>query len=58
MELADEAGLPAAIEAQMTGEPVNNSEGRAALHSALRGAETDVHLNGQPLAQAIGAVRK
>ena len=58
MELADEAGLPAAIEAQMTGEPINTSEGRAALHSALRGPETDVHLNGQPLAPVIGAVRQ
>lgn len=43
LALAQECGLPSAIEALMTGEPVNTTEGRAALHTALR-ADADEHI--------------
>ncbi|WP_339824393.1 glucose-6-phosphate isomerase [uncultured Parasphingorhabdus sp.] len=36
-KLADEMGLSAKVEALLTGEPINISEGRAAEHSAERG---------------------
>jgi glucose-6-phosphate isomerase len=36
LELAGEMGLPAAIEAYFAGEPINKTEGRAVLHTALR----------------------
>jgi glucose-6-phosphate isomerase len=36
LALADAAGTPAALRALVDGEPVNRSEGRAALHTALR----------------------
>lgn len=36
IDAAKEAGLPAAIEALFSGQPVNNTEERAALHVALR----------------------
>ncbi|MHA6249154.1 glucose-6-phosphate isomerase [Pontibacter sp. CAU 1760] len=35
-ELAEELGLPAAIESMFKGEPINATEGRAVLHTALR----------------------
>jgi glucose-6-phosphate isomerase len=35
-ELADECGLPEAIEAMFNGHPINRTEGRAVLHVALR----------------------
>ena len=38
-ELARERGLPAAIDRMFAGEPVNATEKRAALHTALRGDE-------------------
>jgi len=36
LALASERGLRDAIEAQFSGEPINRTEGRAALHTALR----------------------
>lgn len=41
LALAGEVGLARAIEAQFSGEIVNRTEGRAALHTALRAAEAD-----------------
>ncbi len=37
--LARERDVPGAVERLFTGQPVNNTEGRAALHTALRGDE-------------------
>lgn len=39
-ELAEAANLPQAIEALFNGEPINLTEGRAALHTALRTPKT------------------
>ena len=36
VELANECGLPEAIERMFTGEKINNTEGREVLHTALR----------------------
>ena len=36
VRLAERAGLPEAIEAMLRGDPINTTEGRAALHTALR----------------------
>ena len=41
VRLAKEAGVPAAIEAMFTGEPINVTEDRAALHVALRSKISD-----------------
>jgi len=40
-KLAKEAGVTEAIEAMFAGEPINNTEGRAALHVALRAKVSD-----------------
>jgi len=39
--LAKDAGVPAAIEAMFTGEPINQTEGRSVLHTALRSKISD-----------------
>ena len=39
--LAKEAGVPAAIEAMFAGEPINETEGRSVLHTALRSKISD-----------------
>lgn len=36
LQLAEQAGVPAALRAQYRGDPINTTEHRAALHSALR----------------------
>eukprot|EP01036_Dinobryon_divergens_P060521 gene60521-80709_t len=36
VELAEECGLPARRAAMLAGEPINTTEGRAVLHTALR----------------------
>ncbi|MBK8877615.1 MAG: glucose-6-phosphate isomerase [Haliscomenobacter sp.] len=42
-DLARECGLPAAIESMFSGEPINETENRSVLHTALR------NLNGNPV---------
>lgn len=42
MNLAREAGLPEMIESMFTGEKINETEGRAVLHTALRAPEDAV----------------
>ncbi|MDH3705848.1 MAG: glucose-6-phosphate isomerase [Acidimicrobiia bacterium] len=45
--LAEQAGVPAAAEAMFTGEPINTTEGRAVLHTALRRrADAPVEVDG------------
>ncbi len=41
--LANAANLPNAIKLLLSGEPVNHTEGRAALHTLLRGGATGTH---------------
>jgi glucose-6-phosphate isomerase len=41
LELAAECGLQGAIEAMFRGEPINETEGRAVLHTALRDFSSD-----------------
>jgi glucose-6-phosphate isomerase len=53
-ELARECGLEAQRASMLAGEPVNTTEGRAALHVALR-ADTPVRVNGKDLAQEVAA---
>jgi len=41
LTLAEETGVPEAIEAMFSGEPINETEGRAVLHVALRNRSND-----------------
>ena len=55
--LAVECGLSKAIEAQFTGAPINETEGRAVLHTALRKpADATVLVNGENVIPGIHAV--
>ena len=56
-ELADQAGLRQRIDALFAGEKVNNTEDRAALHTALRNRSTQpVTLNGQDVMPQVKQV--
>jgi len=55
--LADERGLAAAIRAMFNGEKINNTEGRAALHVALRNAgDLEMQVDGADVMPAVNAV--
>ena len=59
LALADAADLPAWREALFRGERVNTTEGRAALHMALRGgADPDASVDGAPVLPEAEAVRE
>jgi glucose-6-phosphate isomerase len=51
-QLAEECDLKKAIEAQFSGEVINETEGRAVLHTALRSKE-DLKIDGEHLKNAI-----
>lgn len=56
LALAEQAGLPAAIQALLRGDRVNNSEDRAALHTALRLPVTaSLQVDGEDLHAAVHA---
>lgn len=56
LALAEQAGLPAAIQALLRGDRVNNSENRAALHTALRLPVTaSLQVEGEDLQAAVHA---
>ena len=56
-ELAEEAGLSEAIESMFTGEKINETEGRAVLHVALRNREnTPIFVDGQDVMAEVNAV--
>ena len=56
--LAEQARLPAQIEAMFRGDKINATEGRAALHTALRG-DTGARVDGEPVAPRVqGVLRK
>ena len=59
MDLAREAGLGAAITAQFAGEPINQTEGRAVLHTALRAQGTEkIILDGRDIVEEVHGVRE
>lgn len=56
LALAEQAGLPAAIQALLRGDRVNNSENRAALHTALRlPVGASLRVEGEDLQAAVHA---
>lgn len=56
---AEEAGVPAAREAQFAGQEINATEGRAVLHMALRGEEGDAfEVGGVDVMPEVLAVRE
>lgn len=58
-DLARETGLDRAISAQFNGEPINRTEGRAVLHTALRAKKGDkIYLEGQNLVEEVYRVRE
>ena len=58
-ELADEIGLQQAIESYFSGELINQTEGRAVLHTALRGsAQNEVYVNGANVMPEVFQVRE
>ncbi|HQH57431.1 MAG TPA: glucose-6-phosphate isomerase [Anaerolineaceae bacterium] len=57
LQLAQEADLPARIEAMFTGEKINNTEKRAVLHTALRNqADSPVLVDGEDVMPLIRKV--
>ncbi|MCZ2144749.1 MAG: glucose-6-phosphate isomerase [Anaerolineales bacterium] len=57
LNLAEEAGLPTWIEAMFSGEKINNTEGRAVLHTALRNqSDTPVFVDGTDVMPEIRRV--
>ncbi|MCU0593568.1 MAG: glucose-6-phosphate isomerase [Desulfobacterales bacterium] len=55
--LAEACGLKAAIEKMFAGEPINETEGRAVLHTALRNrANTPVYAGGKNVMPDVNAV--
>jgi len=56
-ELAEEAGLKDAIEKIFSGDKINETEGRAALHTALRNRSNNpVYLDGKDIMPEVNAV--
>lgn len=53
LNLADEVKLKDAIEAQFSGEKINQTEDREVLHTALRDAKTKVSVNGESISKDI-----
>lgn len=57
--LAEELGLKDGIEKYFSGEPINQTEGRAVLHTALRAAEgADIHVGGLNVVPEVYSVRR
>ncbi|HEY6074390.1 MAG TPA: hypothetical protein VIV15_13630, partial [Anaerolineales bacterium] len=56
-DLARQAGLAEKIEAMFTGEKINNTEGRAVLHTSLRNrSNTPVYVDGQDVMPEVNRV--
>ena len=59
LELADEVKLKEAIESQFSGEIINQTEGRAVLHSALRAPESyNVKVDGENVIPEVYQVKR
>ncbi|MGY6522999.1 MAG: glucose-6-phosphate isomerase [Mongoliitalea sp.] len=57
VNLASECGLQEAVEAMFTGQPINGTEGRAVLHTALRNrSNAPVFVDGEDVMPAINKV--
>ncbi|MBW3467180.1 glucose-6-phosphate isomerase [Arthrospiribacter ruber] len=57
IQLADETGLKAAIDAMFSGEKINGTEGRAVLHTALRNrSEERIFVDGKDVMPEVKAV--
>ncbi len=57
--LARECGLEAAMESYFKGEPINETEGRAVLHTALRAEQGDsLILDGEDIVKEVHEVRE
>lgn len=57
LELAEETQLREAIEAMFSGDPINQTEGRAVLHTSLRNrSNTPVMVDGEDVMPAVNAV--
>ncbi|HXL04618.1 MAG: glucose-6-phosphate isomerase [Firmicutes bacterium] len=57
LDLADEAGLPEAIQAMSSGEKINTTEGRPALHIALRNRSNQpILVDGKDVMPEVNAV--
>lgn len=58
-ELAEEMELPAAIESMFRGEPINATEGRAVLHTALRNFSDDsLEVDGENILPEVREVQQ
>lgn len=58
-DLARECGLDQAMEAQFQGRPINQTEGRAVMHTALRAPEgATIVLDGQDIVAEVHRVRR
>ncbi|KAJ56665.1 glucose-6-phosphate isomerase [Actibacterium mucosum KCTC 23349] len=53
IQLATEAGLPEMREAMFTGQPINDTEGRAVLHTALRASTGPVMVDGADVVPGV-----
>ncbi|MCH8534424.1 MAG: glucose-6-phosphate isomerase [Flavobacteriaceae bacterium] len=51
--LAEELNLKQGIDAYFSGSPINQTEGRAVLHTALRGADKNLEVNGENVHQLV-----
>jgi len=59
LELADDVKLKAAIESQFSGEIINQTEGRAVLHTALRAPESyNVKVDGENVVPEVYKVKR
>ena len=59
LELADDVKLKAAIESQFSGEIINQTEGRAVLHTALRAPKSyDVKVDGENVVPEVYKVKR
>lgn len=59
LAFAQESGLAESIQTLFAGAPINETEGRAVMHMALRGLESDNYeVDGAPVMDEVLAVRK
>ncbi|MEN8789217.1 MAG: glucose-6-phosphate isomerase, partial [Flavobacteriaceae bacterium] len=59
VELAKEVGLEDGISKYFSGDPINQTEGRAVLHTALRAGESeDIRVNGENVVPEVYSVKK
>jgi glucose-6-phosphate isomerase len=57
VELAEEVNLKSAIQSQFSGATINETEGRAVLHTALRSDE-EISVNAKPIREDVNAAKQ